>query len=167
MSPASTPSDREEIPVVPLAALPRLVRGTLVLIAVGWLAVFGIARWLNPYGEDGTPRRMETHRQLGLPPCSFAELTKKPCPSCGMTTSFALLAHGDLKNSLAANWVGTLLALAGVVAVPWCLVAAWRGQLPFVRSGERLLMWAVGLYVGLALLRWCVVVVPGWLFGDG
>ena len=51
---------------------------------------------------------METHRQLGLPPCTFKEMTGLPCPSCGMTSSFALLVRGDVMNSLRANAVGTL-----------------------------------------------------------
>jgi hypothetical protein len=54
-----------------LEALPYLawwVRGGLIAIAVGLLVVFGIAIALNPYDEQGQPRRMETHRQMGLPP---------------------------------------------------------------------------------------------------
>jgi len=94
-------------------------------MALGIVLVFGIARWLNPY-ENGQPRRMETHVQLGLPPCNFRILTGVPCPSCGMTTSFALLVRGDLENSLRANAVGTLLALFCLAVVPWSLICALR-----------------------------------------
>ena len=31
-----------------------------------------------------------------MPPCNFVLMTGKPCPSCGMTTSFALLVRGDI-----------------------------------------------------------------------
>src|SRR5689334_8800203 len=81
----------------------------LALLAIGGLlaGVFGIAFWLNPYGPDGAPKTMATHTQLGIPPCSFVVLTGKPCPACGMTTSFALLVRGDVAASLRANWAGT------------------------------------------------------------
>src|SRR5262249_52140369 len=109
----------------------------------------------------------ETHRQLGLPPCNFKMLTGQPCPSCGMTTSFALLMHGDVKNSLLANWVGTLLAAFGLLVVPWCLVGAVRGRYLFIRSGERALTVAIVVYLCLAVLRWGIVVAPSWWFGHG
>src|SRR5262245_22992061 len=80
------------------------VRAALVVMAVALVMVFAIAWRLDPYTEDGTARSMATHRQLGLPPCTFMEVTGVPCPSCGMTTSFALLIRGDVANSLRANW---------------------------------------------------------------
>src|SRR5947208_1542702 len=98
-------------PVDAIPVLGHWVRGSLLAIAAGLALVFGIAAWLNPYDELGLPRRMGTHLQMGLPPCTFREMTGVPCPSCGMTTSFALLMHGDVVNSLRANAVGTLLAL--------------------------------------------------------
>ena len=51
-----------------LPALTGWVRGTLVGMVLGLVVVFAIALWLNPYDEDGTPRQMETHTKLGLPP---------------------------------------------------------------------------------------------------
>src|SRR5205823_3267323 len=95
----------------PLDALPAMglwVRGTLVGLALGLSAVFAVAVWLKPYDDDGRPLRMEAHRQLGLPPCTFYSLTGIPCPSCGMTTSFALLVRGDVVNSARANAAGTV-----------------------------------------------------------
>src|SRR5262245_59876521 len=111
---------------------------------------------------------METHTQLGLPPCQFKWLTGQPCPSCGMTTSFALLLHGDVRNSLAANWIGTGLAVFGLLLIPWCLAGACRGRYPLgVRSGERALTVVISVYLVLAVLRWGMVVAPAWLFGPG
>jgi hypothetical protein len=140
----------------------------LVLTAVGWLVVFAIAGWLNPYEPepDGSTRRSGTHRQLGLPPCNFKYLTGKPCPACGMTTSFAWLAHGEFVNSLRANYAGTALALFGVLLVPWCLAGAWRGRYLFIRSGERALMVVMFAWLAVMLVRWAFVVLPGW-FGSG
>ena len=58
---------------------------------------------------------MATHTQLGMPPCNFVVMTGKPCPACGMTTSFALLVRGDVRASLRANWAGTLIAVLWAV----------------------------------------------------
>src|SRR5947209_922408 len=107
--------------------LERWVRQALLGIALGLVGIFGLAAWLNPYEEDGQPRTMETHVQLGLPPCTFRVITGVPCPSCGMTTSFALLVRGDVKNSLRANAAGTVLAVIGLAFIPWRLACViWR-----------------------------------------
>jgi hypothetical protein len=129
----------------------------LIAIPLGLIAVFGTATWLNPYDSAGQPLRMETHRQLGLPPCTFYTLTGLPCPSCGMTTSFSLLMHGDVVNSLRANAVGTMVALIWLTMIPWSLLSAVRGRLIFIRSPERALLWAVIAFMVLLLLRWLVV----------
>jgi hypothetical protein len=52
-----------------------------------------------------------THTQLGLPPCGWAMVMGKPCPTCGMTTSFAYAVRGNVAASLAAQPFGTLLAI--------------------------------------------------------
>jgi hypothetical protein len=137
-------------------------RGLLLGVALGLVGVFAIAWWLDPYGCDGSPLLMETHRQLGLPPCTFKEITGLPCPSCGMTTSFALLVRGDLGNSLRANAVGTLLAGLCLLLVPWCLASAARGRTLFVRSVEKAVTLTVLAFLGLMLLRWVLVVGLAW-----
>jgi hypothetical protein len=145
----------EPADVVPV--LTRWVRGTLLVMALGVTAVFGIALWLNPYDADGQPLRLETHTQLGLPPCTFRIMTGVPCPSCGMTTSFALLMHGDVLNSLRANAVGTLLALLGLAFIPWSLVCILCKRSFFIVSFERALLWGVLIFLTLLLGRWLIV----------
>jgi hypothetical protein len=152
----------------PLDVIPVLsgwVRGTLVGVAVGLVAVFAMAIWINPYGPDGQPLRMASHTQLGLLPCTFYVLTKLPCPSCGMTTSFALLMRGDLLNSLRANAVGTLLAVFCLALVPWCVISAARQRTYFVRAMDRTLTILMVSFFGLMLLRWVVVVTLIWWSG--
>jgi hypothetical protein len=141
------------------------VRGWLVGLALALVAVFVTAWELNPYGPDGSPRRMETHRQLGLPPCTFYALTGLPCPSCGMTTSFALLVRGDVANSFRANAVGTLLALVCLALIPWALVSAACKRPLFIRSLDRALAVAVLGFLGLMLLRWAIVLGLAWWYG--
>jgi hypothetical protein len=135
------------------------LRSLLVLVAVALISVFGVAIWLKPYTENGEARRMETHRQLGLPECTFKELTGKPCPSCGMTTSFALFIRGDLWNSARANFVGTMLALSCLVLIPWCLYSAVRGRYFLIVSLEWFLPRFIVVFASVLLLRWGVVLL--------
>jgi hypothetical protein len=158
-----TDDTREAVDVVPV--LRGWVRGVLLGLALGLVAVFVTAWELNPYDEDGSPRRMETHRQLGLPPCTFYAVTGLPCPSCGMTTSFALLVRGDVGNSLRANAVGTLLALFGLALIPWSLASVACRRSLFVRSLERALTLVVLVLLGLMMLRWALVVGLAWWYG--
>jgi len=65
------------------------------------LAVLLAARFLRP-----DPRGLGTHTQLFLPPCSFQVVTGLPCPACGLTTSFAYMARGELRPALASNLLG-------------------------------------------------------------
>ncbi len=143
--------------------LNRWVRGTLLGIVLGLVTVFVLAVWLNPYNEDGTPRRMETHRQIGLPPCTFYYMTGMPCPSCGMTTSFALLMHGDVWNSLRANAAGTLLAVFCLVLIPWSLASVIRQKPLFIVSLERALTRIIMAFLVLVLVRWAIVLLWTWL----
>lgn len=77
--------------------------------------------WLTP-----DPSGHGTHTQLGLPPCGFLWLTGLPCPACGLTTSFAWLAHGHLWASLRAHPLGLPLFVLAVLAIPVCLLGAAR-----------------------------------------
>lgn len=61
------------------------LRGVGLLVVTSLVLV--IARWLDP-----DPSGHGTHTQLGLFPCTFYAWTGLPCPLCGATTSFALLA---------------------------------------------------------------------------
>lgn len=134
------------------------VRGLLLAVLGGLLAVFAIAAWLDPYESDGSPRQMATHQQLGLPPCSFVMATALPCPACGMTTSFALLIRADVGGSLRANWVGTLLAGFCLLVIPWAGLSVARGRLLLVGSLERALIGVLVTLLVLMMLRWVVVV---------
>jgi hypothetical protein len=141
------------------ARMARLTRMLLVLMAAGLIVVFALAAWIRPYDADGNPRSMATHQQLGLPPCSMTVLMGKPCPSCGMTTAFALLIHGDVTNSLRANWVGTLLAIFWMLLIPWAILSVIRGRLQGVRNGEITLTIVVGVFLVLMLGRWAVILL--------
>lgn len=138
------------------------VRVGLALIAAGLVAVFAVAIRINPYGEDGRAATMATHRQLGLPPCNFVSATGMPCPSCGLTTSFALTVRADPVNAARANWVGLLLACFCLLLIPWGLASAAAGRALFLRSLEKAAVAAVLTLFVLLLLRWAAVLWALW-----
>jgi Protein of unknown function (DUF2752) len=135
------------------------VRAALLFIALGLATVFFIATWVQPYAPDGTPLRMASHQSLGMPACRFKEMTDMPCPSCGMTTSFALLVRGDVWNSLKANWVGTGLAVFCAFLIPWCLWSSVRGRFLWVRSIEIPMAVFIGVFTVTMLARWGIVLL--------
>jgi hypothetical protein len=135
------------------------VRGTLLLIAAGLTLVFLIATQVRPYNTDGSPMRKASHQTLGMPPCRFQQMADLPCPSCGMTTSFALLIRGDVISSLRANWVGTGLAVFCALMIPWCVASAFRGRYLWIRRIESALAFLVGTFTVLMLGRWGVVLL--------
>lgn len=139
------------------------VRALLMALVLGLGAVFGVAWWLNPYEADGTARRMATHQQLGLPPCTFVDVTGIPCPACGMTTSFALFVRGAWWESARANWVGTLLAGLCAVAIPWSIASMIRGRVLWVGSLEKAIIGVIATLLTLLFLRWGMVLVAIWM----
>ena len=139
------------------------MRLSLLAVGVALAGIFGIACWLNPYDADGNPRSMATHTQLGLPPCNFVMLTGKPCPACGMTTSFALLVRGDVSASLGANWAGTLIAVLWALTMVWAVAGGIVGRPLFIPRGrgEMVLTTSVGIVLVLMLGRWAAVLIGG------
>ena len=71
-----------------------------------------------------------THTQLGLTPCGWMIRFGKPCPTCGMTTSVAHAADGDLISAAATQPAGTLFAL--------CVAACFWGSLHVAATGSQL-----------------------------
>ena len=134
----------------------RTVRAVLLSIGVLLVGVFGAAAYINPYDAEGNPRTMATHTQLGLAPCNFVVMTGKPCPACGMTTSFALLVRGDVRGSMSANWVGTTLAVFWAGLLLWSVCGGIVGRPLFVPQdrGELVLTVIVGVFLALMLGRW-------------
>lgn len=89
--------------------------------ALAW-AVVGTAFWLRP-----DARGFGTHEQLGLLPCAFSKTTGVPCPGCGLTTSFAHMAHGHPLRAFEAHLMGPVLfamtLFIGFYA-PWAIARA-------------------------------------------
>ena len=81
----------------------RALAATGALIA---LSVLVTAAMLAP-----DPQGHSTHHQLGLPPCAWAVWFDKPCPTCGMTTSFSHAAQGSWLSSITTQPFGALLVV--------------------------------------------------------
>lgn len=141
----------------------RFVRATLLAVAVALVGVFAAAFRINPYDEDGVPRTMSTHTQLGMMPCNFVVLTGKPCPSCGMTTSFALLVRGDVMASMRANWVGSTICVLWATTLLWAVASGVAGKPLFVPPGRGELVFTaiVGVVLVLMLARWATILLRG------
>jgi hypothetical protein len=148
---------RAAVGIETVARLNRATRWWLVLAAAGWVAVFGIARTLQP-----DPRGFGTHRQLGLPPCAFQRLTGRRCPTCGMTTAVTWVARGRLDRAWQANPAGGLLGLAGGALVPWLLTCAlWGRPCWGARSLNGPVLKVFGTVVAVDLIAWII----RWPFG--
>lgn len=78
-------------------------RNELVLLALCAVAL------IAPFFLTPSPTLAGTHTQLCLPPCFFKLITHLPCPFCGATTSFTLIAHGDFHRALLANPWGPIM----------------------------------------------------------
>jgi hypothetical protein len=76
-----------------------------LVVAAACLTVLGVAIGLKP-----DPRGIGSHRQLRLQACQFEVQTGMPCPTCGMTTSYAHFVRGELLASLYVQPAGTVLA---------------------------------------------------------
>jgi hypothetical protein len=81
-------------------------RAFALMVSMGCLGVLITAAKLNPSGTG-----VGSHRQLGLRECQFEAQTGLPCPTCGMTTSFAHFVRGQIPASLWVQPMGTVLAL--------------------------------------------------------
>jgi len=118
-------------------------------IALISLLTLVIARRLHP-----SPRGLGTHEQLGLPPCPFFHLTGIPCPSCGLTTSFALAARLEFFSSLSTQPFGLIVFCLTLIAIPLSLILirrriSWQ-ELTQLRFFERTIYFLIPLY----LLSW-------------
>ncbi|MEZ6092683.1 MAG: DUF2752 domain-containing protein [Pirellulaceae bacterium] len=90
-----------------------------------------------------------------MTPCTFKVLWRVPCPSCGMTTSWAHMARGQLIQAAQCNVGGVLLWGAACFTGIWMMVSGVRGR------------WFLGLPNGVfwaaIFLPIALVTMVGWL----
>jgi hypothetical protein len=120
--------------MTPAAPMTWTARGAALGIAVACVVPLVVAASLVP-----SPTGMETHRQLGLPACTWPGMLGIPCISCGMTTAFALTVRGSLVAAFIVQPAGALLCLLaamGAVVAAWSAGSGWpvhRFLMPLAR----------------------------------
>jgi hypothetical protein len=134
-------------------------RGIGLAVLLPCAAVLAVAGWLHP-----DYRGYDTHTELGLPACSFVQKTGMPCPTCGMTTAFACMAHGDVPGALRAQAFGAALFLATAVAAVLGAAQAVRGR-PWPRR-FRPRSWWLWLAVGGTIVGWAIKMAAGLISGE-
>lgn len=128
-------------------AAPWLTRLVALAVAGACLGVLVTAASIEPSGAG-----VGTHKQLGLQSCALLDRTGIPCPSCGMTTSFAWFVRGNLFASLYVQPMGTALALAAACTVWGGAYIGFTGRpihrLVTLFPATRLLLVILGLFIG-------------------
>lgn len=127
----------------------RFERWIMVLAAVGLLGLLGVTRLLTPH-ESG----MGTHRALGLPPCGAIVMWGVPCPSCGMTTSWAWFVRGNFPRSWAANPGGFSLAVFVLVMACWLGISGLLNRWWPVRCDPFLVLSMGAIVLVVTLAQW-------------
>jgi Protein of unknown function (DUF2752) len=127
------------------------------VLALGLGGVLCLSAWLVPAGPG-----YGTHLQLGLGTCSFLALTGLPCPMCGATTTFALMAHLRPLSAFANQPFAALLFLltTAAFAVACAEVAyprdRWRRALSWVAAREA---WLAVAFLGAMTAGWLYKIV--------
>lgn len=125
-------------------------------------ALLGLSHQLVP-----DPTGMGTHHQMGLGTCTILSMTGWPCPTCGMTTTFALAADGRLLAAFVNQPFGFALflgtALAAGLGLADLLVPRRRlrrvGAWVWAREGIVALALLLGMLLGWV---WKLALVQPW-----
>ena len=120
-------------------ASPQMVVRLLGLMG---LAVVALSFALGPSFWQGLPEM-----------CAFQAMTGLPCPTCGITRSFAATAHGQLGLAFHYYAFGPFLFVGTLLASLW----AFTGR-PFPRIRQ----WMVWVLAGMVLV-YGVARMIGWI----
>lgn len=137
----------------------RSLRLTWGLTSVICGAVLATAAYLQP-----SPSGHGTHEALGMPPCGFYVKSGLPCPTCGMTTSYAYVVRGRLITAFVVQPAGLVFALlTALVMLAGAAIAitGWTIYVDWDRLAVKLML-SLGFVV---LLGWGFKLVHGLLMG--
>lgn len=139
--------------VAPAEQATPLGRFVWALLGAGCGLVVGLSAWLQPSANG-----FGTHQQLGLPPCEFGSITGIACPGCGLTTSFAHMAHGHFIAGFASHLMGPplfLMTLFVALFAPYAIAkkkplavlldSKWSAPMLVLSSSLGMLTWLLRL----------------------
>lgn len=136
----------------------RSTRLVGLLVSLPCFLVLGVAWWLSPSSKG-----YGTHRQLGLPVCSWIRDKGIPCPTCGMTTSVTAMAHGDVAKAFEAQPFGIVLTIGLLCGAVVGLTQVLSGRNILGRLRFRL--WWVLAILGGGLAGWGIKLAWGYAEG--
>ena len=125
---------------------PARVEALLMMVGAG--AILAAARLLTP-----DPSGYGTHEHIFLLPCVFRSVTGLPCPFCGMTTAFALMARGQWAAAFGIHALSPAAYL-----LTWGVMLA--GAVGLVRNRRAVPQWLFGQRAGRVIL---FIILLGWV----
>lgn len=123
-------------------------------LALGTGTVLGIARWLDPSAAGHG-----THLQLGLGQCTFYSATGYPCPMCGVTTTFALLADFRPVDAFVNQPFGVLMFALTAATFAIAVAEVVQPRQRWSRLGRAAAPWDPVLGIGFLVLMGL-----GWIY---
>lgn len=119
-----------------------------------WIICSGLGLFMHadPHGHG-------THQQLGLPPCPSVMLLGRPCPGCGLTTSWTALLHGDLATAFHVHPLGPVLYLCFTLTAIGGLAAYLKGRSIDTYSplSSRIMAVVAIIFLGFGFVRFALV----------
>jgi len=120
-----------------------------LLLAIGCAVVLSVAAWMSPSSAGHG-----THTQLGLAPCGWMMKYGTPCPTCGMTTSWARAAEGNLAAAFVTQPFGSLLVVLTAAMFWGALYVAATGSRLGVAATSMLRPSVLWTLAGMAAAAW-------------
>ncbi|MBI3834267.1 MAG: DUF2752 domain-containing protein [Planctomycetes bacterium] len=139
---------------------PPQIRACAVRLRAALLLSIGCALWWVAFRIFPSPAGFGSHVQLGLPPCSMPMLTGYPCPTCGMTTSVAFAARGQLASSFRAQPAGLILSLGMLAVIIGSTATMLTGQTWKKPRSNSPSLW-VAMVIGIVILGWLMKIGLG------
>ncbi|MDI9638903.1 DUF2752 domain-containing protein [Kamptonema cortianum] len=134
----------------------KAVTGQLIWFLV-WLSVTVIGAFVLKANPDGHG----THTQLGLPPCASVVFFDRPCPGCGLTTSWTHVLHGHFVESFRVHALGPIIYLGYTISALLSGFGYWktlrfRVELTWI---SRLLIATLVVFITFGMIRFAAQVL--------